>query len=97
MEYLEKLKLITYNLNRCERVRRYNSKDENEVETLANAYIDIEESINILLPLLSNFYAEDISIEKIDDLVLDIGEELRHILYHIYDTKTYHYLRQDVE
>lgn len=31
------------------------------------------------------------------DALLDIGEELRHILYHIHDPKFYRYLNGDSE
>lgn len=93
MEYIPKLKAITRNLEKCERITKYSTKDENQADTLANAFIDIEESIkkiaNIDIPQL---YLKDLKEEDIDNLILDIGDELRHLLYHIKDTKVYNYL-----
>lgn len=97
MEYLEKLRNITTNLEKCERVTRYSSPEENQSDTLANAFIDIEESILNILLLLPKFYNEELKSEEADDLILEIGEELRHLLYHINDTEVYNYLNPDVK
>jgi len=95
MEYIEKLKLIIRNLEKCERVTNHNTEQENQADTLANAYIDIEESLNkIIKEQIPKLYLQDLTKEEVDDLILDIGEELRHLLYHINDTKVYEYLKR---
>lgn len=92
MEYLKKLNRIKLNLDRCERVTRYSTKEEDQSDTLANSLIDIEESSRKIINKISGLYLKNLSVEEIDDVVLDIGEDLRHILYHINDTKVFDYL-----
>jgi hypothetical protein len=94
MEYIEKLKILTTNLEKCERVTRYSTQEENQADTLANGYIDMEASMTaITKKLIPQLYKADITSEEVDDIILDIGEELRHILYHINDTNVYDYLK----
>ncbi|MBC7487906.1 MAG: hypothetical protein H7282_14280 [Cytophagaceae bacterium] len=94
MEYIHKLQEAIINLEKCERVIKYNTKEENQASTLAHALIDIEESIDVIKNKIPQIYSNDLTKEEVDDLVLDIGEELRHVLYHIKDTKVYDYLNQ---
>lgn len=44
---------------------------------------------------LPKLFSERLNEEQIDDLLHKIGEEIRHILYHIKDPKFYEYLRED--
>jgi len=48
--------------------------------------------LGLLLPKLLN---EDLSPEELNEVLLDIGEELRHILYHIKDPRFFGYLTDD--
>jgi len=81
-------------LSKCPQVTRHDKGDEKEAGTLAHAFGDLEESFRTFLdgqlPRLMNDQA---SPEELYDALLDIGEEFRHILYHIYDPKFYSYLR----
>jgi hypothetical protein len=93
MKYIEKLKAITRNLEKCERITRYSTNDENQADTLANALIDIEQSLKKIIDEdIPKLYLNDLNEEDVDDLILDIGEELKHLLYHIKDSKVYNYL-----
>ncbi len=95
MEYAKKLKIITDVLSKSQKVNSYNDDKEKESNVLAHSLLDIEESskeiINSLLPkLISN----NLSEEEIDDVLFDLGEELRHILHHINSPKFYEYLKR---
>jgi hypothetical protein len=80
-------------LDSCPVVTRYDRSSEKEAETLAHAFLDLEQSFHKftdeLLPRL-----ESNGVTKVDiaDLLLEIGEEFRHILYHIGDPHYYRYL-----
>lgn len=93
MEYVEKLRIITHNLEKCERVTKHSTKEENQADTLANSLIDIEEALKKMNEQIPKFYLKDLSKDEVDDLILELGEELRHILYHINDTRVYDYLK----
>ena len=96
MLYIEKLKALIKNLEKCERVTKYSTSEENQADTLANSFLDIENALNVIIKeQIPRLYLNDLDANDVDDLILDIGEELRHILYHIYDTKVYGYLRDN--
>lgn len=97
MEYIKKLKIVTQNLEKCERVTKHSTEKENQADTLANALIDIEESIQKIQEQISKLYLTELTKDDVDDLILDLGEELRHVLYHINDTKVYDYLKMNNE
>jgi K+/H+ antiporter YhaU regulatory subunit KhtT len=97
MEYIEKLKAITQNLEKCERVTKHSNEKENQADTLANGLIDIEDSLIKINQQIPKLYLNDLTNEEVDDLILELGEELRHILYHINDTRVYDYLKMDKE
>jgi hypothetical protein len=89
----EKIKLLAETLSKCSKVTQYNTAESDEAWTISHNLIDLEESFknitNELLPELLNVKLND---EKIEDILLDIGEEFRHILYHIKNSKYYEYL-----
>lgn len=93
MEYIEKLKIITQNLEKCERVTKHSTKEENQADTLANAVIDIEDALKKINEQIPKLYLKDLTSDEVDDLILEIGEELRHVVYHIKDTPVYDYLK----
>jgi hypothetical protein len=95
MEFIERLKLVTNNLEKCSNIKRYSTKDENQADTLANALIDIEESIRSLDCQISKLYVSGLEEVEVVNIVHSIGEELRHILYHVKDSKIFDYLIED--
>jgi hypothetical protein len=48
--------------------------------------------LDILFPRLLD---ESLAPEKLNDVLLAVGEELRHVLYHIRDPKFFSYLFED--
>jgi hypothetical protein len=94
MEYIEKLKNFTRNLEKCDRVTRHSTNLENQADTLANALLDVEGSFKEMNEKIPKLYLEDLTKDEVEDLILDIGEELRHILYHINDTRFFDYIKK---
>lgn len=88
-----KLKLLAQHLATCPEVTKFDEADEREAWTLAHTFSDLEHSFRTFLddelPRLTN---NELSPSAIYDLLLEIGEELRHILYHTRDPKFYRYL-----
>jgi hypothetical protein len=92
----EKVKALSYKLSKCENVTKFNKLGEPESWTLAISMKDLEESfVKFLDEQLPQLVNENLTGSEINDLLLDIGEEFRHILYHIKDPKFYEYLRED--
>jgi hypothetical protein len=80
-------------LSKCPEVTRYDTGEEKEAWTLAHAFADLEESFHAFLEVqLPKLVKGNLQPSEMHDLLLDIGEELRHILYHIQDPKFYRYL-----
>jgi hypothetical protein len=93
MECIDKFILLSRNIKKCKRVTRYSTETYDEVDTLAHALIDIEESLKqIINDDIPKLYLNELNEKEIDDIILDIGEEFRHLLYHIKDTKVYNYI-----
>lgn len=89
LENVEKLAEI---LSHSKDVTKYDDADNKEAWTIAQGFSDIEESFQRLLNLLPKLLDDKITDSEINDLLLDIGEEFRHILYHIKDMRYYDYL-----
>ena len=57
-----------------------------EAGTLVHAFSDLEESLRVFLDeQLPKLTDPAVQGEQLEDLLLDIREEFRHILYHIHD------------
>ena len=85
-------------LARCPEVRKFDTEENREAWALAHAFSDLEGSflkfIEKQLPVLIQSQLE---ASEIKELLIQMGEELRHILYHIKDSKFYQYLYQEYE
>src|SRR6267143_6643118 len=88
------LRSLAERLENCEQVRRYDTAEEKEGWTLAHNLMDLEESCRAFLEkLLPRLRTDDLSPEQINELLLEMGEEFRHMLYHIKDSEFFAYLR----
>lgn len=93
MEYTEKLKNITKILSLSQKVNAFNKNGEKECEVLAHSLLDIEESSKeIIENLIPKLTSNDLSEIEVEDILYDIGEELRHIVYHIDAPYFYKYI-----
>ncbi len=75
------------------KVARYPDRDgEPEASALAYTICEVAESaekiVNELLPAMKSTS----DAEELEDLLFDFGEELRHILYHIRDSRYFDHL-----
>lgn len=89
------LRALAEHLAECAEVARLDEGEEKEAWTLAHTFSDLEESFRRFLEdLLPRLTAADATSNETRDVLLEIGEELRHILYHIRDPKFYRYLER---
>lgn len=80
-------------LSQVPEVCRYDDKGEKEAETVVHALADLEQSFRrILDDQLPRLIEAPPTPSVLHDLLLEIGEELRHIQYHIRDPKFFQYL-----
>ena len=87
------IKILADRLAAMANIKKYNSNQRDEGTTLAHALSDIEHSCTVLnnhlIPLM---FENSLTDEKMCEVLLEIGEELRHIVYHISDSEFYKYL-----
>lgn len=83
-------------LARLKTVSQFDQPGEPQAATLAHSLTDLEKSFReILEVLLPKLLHESLDSDQLNDVLLDIGEELRHVLYHIKDPKFFGYLIDD--
>ena len=91
----EVIRKLAENLSKSKKVTSDDNGTEQEAWTLAHGFSDLEDSFRTfsgeLLPKLLN---ENLSEEEIDEVLWEIGEEFRHILYHIHDNQYFSYCRE---
>ncbi len=89
----EAIKSLAISLSRCPEITKFDKGEDKEAWALAHAFSDLEESflkfLEHHLPALTQSQMEG---SDIHNLLLDIGEEFRHIIYHIKNTKFYQYI-----
>lgn len=96
LENAEDVKKLANRLAKCPQVQALDDAKEKEAWTLAHSFSDIEESLVALLEgQLPRLVEQELEPSEVHDLLLEIGEELRHVLYHIKDPKFYKYLQQE--
>ena len=98
LEDPEKVKQLADQLGECPEVQALDEGEEKEAWTLAHSFSDIEEScLAFLEGQLPRLLEGKLEASEVYDLLLDIGEEFRHILYHIHDPKFYRYLQKQCD
>ena len=89
----ENARQLAERLQRLESVTQFDQPGEPQAATLVHSLTDLEKSFreitDALLPRLLN---KSLGPEQLNDVLLDIGEEFRHVLYHIKDPKFFGYL-----
>jgi hypothetical protein len=74
-------------LNSLPEVRRFDDEAEREADRLAHSLSDIESSISEILERYLPKLVEGCSADDLNAVLLDIGDELKHVLYHARDPK----------
>ncbi len=89
-------RLLTERLSHVLNVSRFDQPGEPQAATLIHSLTDLEESFRtILVTLLPRLLDQRLNSDELNDVLLDIGEELRHVLYHIRDPQFFRYLFDD--
>ena len=84
---------IAKRLLQCKEVTKHDNAENKEAWTLAHSFIELEQSFHVFSnKLLPRLISQNLNEAEISDLLLEIGEEFRHILYHIHDPQYYRYL-----
>jgi hypothetical protein len=90
------LKALAECLNRCEQVARYDTSGEKQAWVLAHSLLDLAGSFKTFLDdQLPRLRDTRLSCEQLHDVLIDVGEEFRHILYHLREPEFFAYLRDD--
>jgi len=80
-------------LSKLSEVTKHDKGEHKEAWTLAHSFLDLEGAfrkfLDEYLPRLENSHLSD---EEVNDLLLDIGEDFRHIIYHLNDPEFFRYL-----
>lgn len=98
LEDASEIKRLASVLSRCKSVTKFDTDQEKEAWTLSHCLSDLEGSFLVILEKhLPSLLSESITGEEVDEILHDIGEELRHILYHVRDPRFYRYLLDDRE
>lgn len=92
----EAVKLLAQRLQESKKVQEMSKDSESpnqEAWTLAHALADLEESFSTFREkLLPRLMDKDLKVEELEEILLDIGDEFEHVLYHMKDPKFYAHL-----
>jgi SUMO ligase MMS21 Smc5/6 complex component len=92
----EVARVLTERLTRISSVCQFDQPGEPQAATIAHSLSDLEQSFRTTLDtLLPKLLDESLTPEQLNDVLLEIGEELRHVLYHVRDPKFFGYLFAD--
>ena len=81
-------------LARIERIAAFDDEEEEEAWRLAHALCDIRDSCEkIAQNLFPAIMSSGLSEDDLEEALLSIGEELRHILYHVKACRFYGYVQ----
>lgn len=93
---VERLQELAGILARCSKVTEFNQDDTQEAWTLADDFIDLDQSFRTFSQeLLPKLVRGGLESKQIEEALHDIGEEFRHILYHIRSSKFYKYVDEN--
>lgn len=77
----------------CPEVTRLNTPGEDEAWALAHHLTDLEEAFRVMLDdLFVKLGSPEADAAARYEVLLDIGEELRHVMYHIREARFFKYL-----
>jgi hypothetical protein len=93
---VETVKLVSEVLSKCPEVKRFDDGEHNEAWALAGSFADLEDTMRAFLDeYLPKLAEQQLKPSEVCKLLLDIGEEFRHMLYHILEQQSfYKYLHQ---
>ena len=90
---IDKISSLAKRLSECPEVQRFDSEKHKEAWALADGFWDLHEAFDIFtnehLPRLLN---STVRGEELVEVLLEIGEEFRTILWHIKASRFYRYV-----
>lgn len=86
----DKIRTLVEVLAQSPRVARFDSENFVEADALANAIVDMEKTFKVLIAdVFPKLLASIGSAEATDEALWEMRDNLRHIVYHIKDCKTF--------
>ncbi len=94
LDTIARIKELSSRLSRLEDVSQYDAEDEPESWSMASGFAHLEDSFRRFTDdLLPRLVGEvELADAEVQDILTDIGEEFRHIIYHIQDLRFFQYL-----
>lgn len=90
------IKALAEKLSQYSAVNKYDTTEDKEAWTLAHAFGDLEDSFRrFLQDQLPRLVNENLDETEAKDVLLEVGEEFRHILYHIKDPLFFRYITEE--
>lgn len=99
LEDVESWEFLAKRLATCAKVTQYDTDQRREAATMAHAFADLEESFRVFLDqhLPKLLQKKDMTPDEVTEVLLEICDEFRHIMYHVKDPKFYAYLLEPLE
>ncbi len=95
---VEQITELAKRLGECPEITRYDSGEDKEAWALADSFSDLEEAFRTFLDeYLPQLADPRVRGAALVDVLQDIGEEFRTILWHIQEPKFYGYLHGGME
>ena len=89
-DYGVRYKQLAERLATCPQVSRYDTEDNPEAWTLSHSFLDLAESFQrFLTEQLPQLERQTSTPEKLYEALLEIGEEFRHVMYHLKQPRFY--------
>jgi hypothetical protein len=86
----DQIENLRQRLARCRLVAQYGQEESG---TLVHAFSDLEESFRRFLDeQLPKLADPSVQGEQLEELLMDVQQEFRHILYHLHDPQLFHVL-----
>lgn len=90
---IDRLMQLEQRLSKIPEIAQFDKPAEPQGHTLTHALAGWEDSFSrFLTELLPKLLNEKATNHELIDTVHDIGDELRHVLYHVHDVKYFRYL-----
>src|SRR4051812_6457444 len=98
LKEIEQINELAHRLAECPEITRFDSGEDKESWALADGFSDLEEAFRTFLDdYLPKLADPNVRGEALVDVLQDIGEEFRTILWHIQAPKFYRYLHDGAE
>jgi hypothetical protein len=95
LKTVEHINELAKRLSECPEITRYDSGEDKEAWALADGFSDLEEAFRTFLDeYLPKLADPQVRGEALVEVLQDIGEEFRTILWHIQEPKFYSYLHR---